>query len=132
MSDNKPIPAIDADGHFLERPEDIVPYLDDQWRGRTELWPGDQPWATEMEATEPPPYDYEYGLSPKAQMNIWHRALDEHDMAGAALFSKHGCGQRLHHSAARVRYCDRAGLQHPLRHGIRLRASEAHGRVAHP
>ena len=112
MSSNSTIPAIDADGHFLERSQDIFPYLDDQWRGKTELWPGDQPWATEMEATEPPPYDYDYGLSPSAQIDIWHRALDEHEMAGAALFSSMGAAsvctiQQPEYAIASARACNR-------------------------
>lgn len=111
MAGNGRIQAIDADGHFLERPEDIIPYLDTEWQGRTELWPGDQPWATEFEAHEPPPYDYVYGLSPKEQVAIWHRALDEHDMAGAALFSSTGAAsvcmvQLPEYAVAAARACN--------------------------
>ena len=82
------IRAFDADGHFLERVEDIVPYLEDPWRGQSELWPGDQPWV--INPPQPRPYDYVMGLSPAAQLDIWNRVLDDHDIEGAALFSSLG------------------------------------------
>ena len=58
MASNGTIRAIDADGHFLERKEDVAAYLEEPWLGRTEVWPGDQPWAAELEIGGPPPYDY--------------------------------------------------------------------------
>ena len=80
--------AFDADGHFLERIEDIVPYLEEPWRGQSELWPGDQPWV--INPPQPRPYDYVIGLSPGKQLDIWNRVLDENDIEGAALFSSLG------------------------------------------
>jgi len=43
------IRAIDVDGHVLERQSDIRKYLDEPWIKRpTPLWPGDQPWDSDM------------------------------------------------------------------------------------
>ena len=82
------IRAFDADGHFLERVEDILPYIDAPWRDQAELWPGDQPWV--INPPQPRPYDYGFGLSPAEQVGIWHQVLDDHDIDGAALFSSLG------------------------------------------
>ena len=82
------IRAFDADGHFLERVEDIRPYIDPPWRDQAELWPGDQPWV--INPPQPRPYDYGFGLSPAAQLDIWHRVLDDHDIEGAAPFASLG------------------------------------------
>ena len=82
------IRAFDADGHFLERVEDILPYIEAPWRDQAELWPGDQPWV--INPPQPRPYDYGFGLSPAAQLDIWHRVLDDDDIEGAALFSSLG------------------------------------------
>ena len=92
MSANGTIPAIDADGHFLERKHDIAEYLEAPFQGRLEIWPGDQPWAAEVELREPPPYDYVEGLSPVEQKAIWHRVLADHELEAAALFSTNGAG----------------------------------------
>lgn len=92
MADNGTIRAIDADGHFLERKEDVAAYLEAPWAGRTEVWPGDQPWAGEDDQTEPPPYNYVDGLSPDEQKRIWNQILDDHQMDAAAIFSTSGSG----------------------------------------
>lgn len=111
MSSDGTIWAIDADGHFLERKEDVSPYLEAPWQGRTELWPGDQPWAAEVEMNEPPPYDYVDGLSPEKQKAIWHQVLEDHDMEAAALFSTMGAGavctiQQPEYAIAAARACN--------------------------
>jgi len=85
---SKQIRAFDADGHFLERIEDILPYIEAPWRDQAELWPGDQPWV--INPPQPRPYDYGFGLTPAEQLDIWHRVLDDHDIEGAALFSSLG------------------------------------------
>jgi hypothetical protein len=79
--------AIDADGHILERQDEIRPYLDDRWRNRpTGLWPNGQPWDTEMQGKLQPPYGYERGMSAKQQVEIWNRILEDHDIEHAVLF----------------------------------------------
>ena len=92
MTNDETIRAIDADGHFLERKEDVAACLEAPWSGRTEVWPGDQPWAAEAEQLEPPPYNYVDGLSSAEQCAIWHQVLEDHAMDGAAIFSTNGSG----------------------------------------
>ena len=111
MTDNGTIRAIDADGHFLERKEDVAAYLEAPWQGRTEMWPGDQPWAAEAELNEPPPYDYIDGLSPTEQKRIWNQVLDDHHIDAAAIFSTSGSGavsaiQHPEFSQAAARACN--------------------------
>ena len=79
--------AIDADGHILERQSDIRRYLDAPWRDRrTDLWPGDQPWDSSLSDKLGHPYDYVSGLTPQQQVDLWHRAMDEHEIEMAVLF----------------------------------------------
>ncbi len=85
------IHAIDADGHILERQDEIRPYLDGAWRDRpTSLWPGGQPWDTNLGNKIPRPYDYTRKLRAKEQVALWNRILDEHDIDQAVLFSTGG------------------------------------------
>ena len=111
MAGNAIIRAIDADGHFLERKEDVAAYLEKPWAGRTEVWPGDQPWAAETELLEPPPYDYVDGLTSQQQKKIWHQVLEDHDMDAAAIFSTMGAGavctiQQPEYAIAAARACN--------------------------
>ena len=92
MVTDRQIRVIDADGHILERKEDVARYLEAPWQDRIEVWPGGQPWDAEVEMYEPPPYNFKEGLSPTEQMAIWNRVLDEHQIDGAALFSSNGSG----------------------------------------
>lgn len=87
MARNGQIPAIDADGHILERRQDIAKYLDDDWKGRHDasLWPGGQPWDTEMQG-KLGFKGYKRDLSPEGQVALWHKILDEYDMESAILF----------------------------------------------
>jgi hypothetical protein len=85
-------PAIDGDGHILERQDEIRPYLDDPWRARsTPLWPGVQPWDAHLSGNIKRPAGY--GRKPGArqgareQVDIWHRILDDHDIEQAILFT---------------------------------------------
>jgi uncharacterized protein len=79
--------AIDADGHILERQSDIRRFLDAPWRDRrTDLWPGDQPWDSSLNDKLGHPYDYVSGLTPQQQVDLWHRAMDEHEIEKAVLF----------------------------------------------
>ena len=111
MTNDATIRAIDADGHFLEHKEDVAAYLEAPWLGRTEVWPGDQPWAAEVELLEPTPYDYVDGLSSAEQKKIWYQVLEDHDMDGAAIFSTNGSGavctiQQPEYAVAVARACN--------------------------
>jgi predicted TIM-barrel fold metal-dependent hydrolase len=81
------MPAIDADGHILERRQDIAKYLAADWKGRHDgaLWPGGQPWDTEMQGKLSFP-GYTRNLSPEGQVALWHSLLEKHDMETAILF----------------------------------------------
>src|SRR5262249_60659676 len=79
-------PTIDADGHVLERQQDIRKYLEAPWnRRQTGLWPSDQPFDTEL-------FDtlgyrgYERGMSPAQQVDTWLKIMDEYNMEQAVLF----------------------------------------------
>jgi predicted TIM-barrel fold metal-dependent hydrolase len=81
------IRAIDADGHIFERPDEIRPYLDKRWSNRTtNLWPGGQPWDTELSGKLKLPYDYNRGMGAKEQRELWTRICDEHELDKAVLF----------------------------------------------
>lgn len=81
------IPAIDADGHILEHPEEVRKYLDKRWSGReTALWPGGQNWDLELCGKIEPPYGYHRELKAKDQRALWTRILDEHEIEKAVLF----------------------------------------------
>ncbi len=85
------IRAIDADGHILERQDEIRPYLDDPWKNReTALWPGGQPWDTNMGGKLPPPYNYTRKMGAKEQVAVWNHILDENEIDQAVLFSTGG------------------------------------------
>ena len=81
------LPAIDADGHILERPAEIVPYLEGRWKDRkTALWPGCQPWDTNLGGTLGNTENYKGDLSAKGQVRSWNRILDENEIEKAVLF----------------------------------------------
>ncbi len=81
-------PAIDADGHILENPDEIRRYMDGPFKHRpTPLWPGNyQPWDTDLEGKIEAPYGYDRGLPAKRQVDIWNRILDDHEIEQAVLF----------------------------------------------
>ena len=87
MARNGQIPAIDADGHILERRQDIAKYLDGDWQGRHDasLWPGGQPWDTEMQG-KLGFKGYKRDLTPEGQVALWNKILDDYDMDKAILF----------------------------------------------
>src|ERR1044071_2563053 len=79
-------PTIDADGHVLERQQDIRKYLEAPWnRRQTSLWPSDQPFDTEL-------FDtlgyrgYERGMSPAQQVETGLKIMAEYNMEQAVLF----------------------------------------------
>ncbi len=81
------IPAIDADGHIFEQQSEVRNYLDDRWKGReTPLWPGGQPWDTQLSGKLEPPYGYNRSMNAKQQVAIWNRICDDHDIDKAVLF----------------------------------------------
>ena len=81
------IPAIDADGHVLERGKDIVKYLEGDWKSRRKLWPSGYPWDTDLGGSlSTEGYTYERELTPAAQVDYWHKVLDDNDMETAVLF----------------------------------------------
>ncbi len=81
------IPAIDADGHIFEQQSEVRNYLDDRWKGReTPLWPGGQPWDTELSGKLEPPYGYNRSMNAKQQVALWNRICDDHDIDKAVLF----------------------------------------------
>ena len=75
-------PAIDADGHILENPDEIRRYMDAPFKNRpTPLWPGNfQPWDTDLVGKIEAPYGYDRGLTAKRQVEIWNRILDDHEI----------------------------------------------------
>lgn len=87
MAQATQIPAIDADGHIFERPEDVRRYLPAPWNRRnTPLWPGDQPWDTQLFDTIKLPFGYRAGLLPEQQVEIWEKAIGEYAIEKAVLF----------------------------------------------
>lgn len=86
MARNGQIPAIDADGHILERRQEIAKYLDGDYAKRGDsLWPGGQPWDTELSGKLGYP-GYRRDLSSAGQVAFWEKLLDEYDMETAILF----------------------------------------------
>lgn len=82
-----PIPAIDADGHIYEAPDDVRRYLEAPWNRRnTPLWPGDQPWDNLLFDTLKLSFGYKQGMRPEQQIEIWHNAVESHNIETAVLF----------------------------------------------
>src|SRR5215470_15633544 len=81
MSDN--LTAIDADGHIIEKENDIRKYWQEPWNRRsTALRPGDQPWDNHM--FDSFQSERVWGkLSPREQITRWHELMDEHQIETA-------------------------------------------------
>ena len=78
--------AIDADGHVIEKENEIRKYLKAPWSQRsTALRPGDQPWDNYM-------FDHFVSertwskLSAREQVSRWQDILDEHEIETAVCF----------------------------------------------
>ena len=72
------LPAIDADGHVLERRIDIRKYLESPWDRRdTAYWPPDQPWDTSC-STRWAARTTVRQLSPADEVAFWLKTMDEH------------------------------------------------------
>lgn len=81
------IAVIDADGHILERQNEIRKYLDKRWDGReTPLYPGSQPWDKTIRGKIKPPFGYNGKMTSKEQRDLWTWILDEHEIEKAVLF----------------------------------------------
>ncbi len=80
------IPVIDTDGHVLERQADIRKYLESPWDKRpTSLWPGDQPWDTELMDSFEMARQWRR-LGPAEQIEQWHAIMDKHGIERAICF----------------------------------------------
>jgi uncharacterized protein len=79
-------PVIDADGHYLEREDDIRKYLSDPWnRRRSSLWPSDQPWDSQLFDTRGGEYQWRQ-ITPREQVERWARLCDRQGFQAAVLF----------------------------------------------
>ncbi|HZU04489.1 MAG TPA: amidohydrolase family protein [Chloroflexota bacterium] len=79
-------PVIDADGHYLERPEDIRKYLPAPWnRRQTPLWPADQPWDSQLFNTRGGEAQWRQ-LPAREQVARWVRLIEEQQLEAAILF----------------------------------------------
>jgi predicted TIM-barrel fold metal-dependent hydrolase len=85
MARNGQIPAIDCDGHILERRKDIAKYLDGKFRGREQVYPGGQPWDTNMNGKLGTP-GYDRNMPPAQQVDFWEKILDRYEIDKAILF----------------------------------------------
>ena len=80
------LPVIDADGHILEREQDVRKYLEPPWdRRNTSLQPGDPPWDTELFG-KLVYHEYPETLSPDEQVDVWLRMMDRENFETAVLF----------------------------------------------
>ena len=79
-------PVIDADGHYLERPDDVRKYLKEPWsRRHTGLFPLNQPWDNTLFGTHGTQAIHG-PMDPATEVAAWLRIMDEHDMPNAVLF----------------------------------------------
>lgn len=85
MARNGHIPAIDSDGHILERRQDIAKYITGKFQGREHLWPGGQIWDIEMNGTLGT-RGYGHNKPPEQQVEFWEKVCDKHDIETAVLF----------------------------------------------
>ena len=88
-------PAIDTDGHIIERDSDIRKYLESPWNRRsTPLRPGDQPWDSNLFDTFEMAVAWR-NYSPSQQIDQWHKIMDQHRVEAAVCFptSSRWCGQ---------------------------------------
>jgi predicted TIM-barrel fold metal-dependent hydrolase len=91
-----PIPVIDADGHVLEREQDVRKHLAEPFNKRlTPLVPRDQPWDNDLTMVHPEEYStrmpapgvvYRRSMSPAEQVEAWERICDYHNMEHAVCF----------------------------------------------
>jgi len=90
------IPVIDADGHVLEREQDVRKYLREPFNHRTTpLTPRDQPWDNDLTQWRPqdgPTYSpapgvvYRRDMSPAEQVEAWEKICEHHGFEHAVCF----------------------------------------------
>ena len=79
-------PVIDADGHVLEKERYIRKYLESPWDKRsTALRTRDQPWDANLFDSFEMAVRWEE-LSPRQQIDEWHRIMDREGMEKAICF----------------------------------------------
>ena len=70
------LPAIDADGHLVERERDIRQYLEPPWDQRTtSLFATDQPWDFTRSGTLGQ-HEAHAAMSPAEEVGAWLRIMD--------------------------------------------------------
>ncbi|MBV8083633.1 MAG: amidohydrolase [Chloroflexi bacterium] len=76
---------IDADGHYMERQQDVKKYLKPPWDKRdTALLASDQPWDSDLFGTLMEPKLR--GLSARDQLDAWLAIMDRENFERAILF----------------------------------------------
>jgi predicted TIM-barrel fold metal-dependent hydrolase len=103
-------PAIDTDGHIIERDSDIRKYLESPWNRRsTPLRPGDQPWDSNLFDTFEMAVAWR-NYSPSQQIDQWHKIMDQHRVEAAVCFPTSSGGvarlQELPFQIAVARACN--------------------------
>src|SRR5581483_12250889 len=88
--------VIDADGHILEREQDVRRHLQPPFNRReTPLIPRDQPWDNDLTMVRPPEHEaknpapgvrYGRDMSPAEQVDAWERICDHHNFEHAVCF----------------------------------------------
>lgn len=77
---------IDADGHYLERQDDIRKYLKAPWNKRkSPLFPGDQPWDSQLFDTRGGELQWRQ-ITPREQIERWIRVVERQNFEAAVLF----------------------------------------------
>jgi uncharacterized protein len=91
--------VVDCDGHVTEHESDVKRHLAAPWNQRQSgLLARDQPWDNYMTVRgklSKRPYpaegvEYSRGMSPREQIDAWHRVMDEHRIERAICFSSSG------------------------------------------
>jgi len=88
--------VIDADGHILEREQDVRKHLEPPYNKRlTPLVPRDQPWDNELTMIKPddnpahtpaPGVVYGRNMTPAEQVDAWEKIAEHHNMEHAVCF----------------------------------------------
>jgi predicted TIM-barrel fold metal-dependent hydrolase len=79
-------PIIDADGHIIERQQDIKKYLAPPWDKRnTPLWPNGYPWDSDLFDSRVNP-EYGRGGPPEEQVDTWLKVMERENIETAILF----------------------------------------------
>lgn len=80
-------PVIDADGHILERSQDVWRYIEPPFDKRGGgLWQGGHPWDAELAGTLTNREYKDGGLEPERQVDTWLRIAERENIETAVLF----------------------------------------------